>query len=141
MEYLINVAISFVPYAAFAIVTYVVVRLLVYAVSVGVSYSTLGDEDRTSVSESSKILMRVTTKVFIPQVLVLGLVVALLTPVNTYKHDPNNRAQRDTQIRAINEQRAAKPVVIQDLSRQPSMTPEERAAHVRDRADYSKGEQ
>lgn len=111
--YLINVLMSFIPYFVFGL-------LLVGLVSITLALLSVWPLN----TDYTKLIRR-GTAIAVCIVWALGLVVALISPVNTYKHAPHDRVELNRQIeKQQTAPAAAEPIT--DRTRQPNMTDSER---------------
>lgn len=118
--YLYNVAQSFVPYFISGVFVFAMFVALLSVVSVTI-------EQRTRVRRNA---LKTTLGIW-----AVGLLIALVAPANTYKHEPYNRAAANAQIEQ--QQRAdTSSQEITDRSRKPALTDEQRAKRFDALVDY-----
>jgi len=122
LDYLYNVAQSFMPYLVGGVF---VLAMFVAILSI--------------VNVSTEQRARVRRYVFktVLAIWVLGLLLALVAPANTFKREPHNKAATNAQIEQHQKSLTSNQLIV-DRSRKPAMTDEERAAHVRNLVDYRK---
>lgn len=136
MEYLINVAITFAPYIIGAVLFVMFSFAINKSFEAWVEFRHGDSPERDAAKKVSTATMGVVTKIVFPAIIGLGLIISLVSPSNTYKHGSgHDRYQRDVQIQQFNRTTTTAP--IQDISRQPAMSSEERKEYTRSLSDYN----
>ena len=124
-EYFTNVAISFVPAFTIGLVLFFVATVALSLVAFP--------------ADQVKKIRSVTVKT-VAAVWALGLVYAVVSPSNTYKHEPHNKAALNARIEQQQLNRTSSGV-IQDRTRQPEKTTEERKKDFDAMTAYPRSEQ
>jgi hypothetical protein len=132
--YLINIVFAASTYWGVAAVSYVVYLLLKSKVA-----KLDAEKDKEQYETWSGFAPK--AKVVAIVLVVLGIFMGVTSPSNTYKHSTDYNKQQDLrQIQRIDQFNAERPVVIQDISRQPQSAEERAANSVDMRARTSTGQ-
>jgi len=132
-DYLFNVGIDFAGYVGAAIVVLFIGYVATRAVFVNAALK--GTECFETHIVANRV--RLCGWYVAIAILVVGLILSTTSPSNTFKNEVHDPAARQKQIQAVNqEKRATVKREVVDISRQPDLTREERAAIFSTLTDY-----